>query len=341
VSNQTLAVLVNQNDPESIEIAKYYQKARLVPDSNIIYLNFKPGLNVLTELEFKRINAQLKKQVKKDIQAYVLAWRKPMRVECMSITSAVSLGFSREYCAKLCGITKPVKYFNSNTRQPYTDYKIRPSMMLSALTLDGVKKLIDRGVEADYLRPNGTAYLLSTSDINRNVRASAYPGIEKKLKNLINIESTKSDAIKQADDVMFYFTGLERVRWVNDNNYLPGAIADHLTSNGGNLFNSNQMSVLEWIDAGVTGTYGTVVEPCNFVEKFPHPGIVMEKYLSGNSLIEAYWKSVKMPGQGVFVGEPLASPFRGCNVYKTRRGILQYISSAVDNLVEKKFRNCN
>ena len=33
-------------------------------------------------------------------------------------------------------------------------------------------------------------------------------------------------------------------------------------------------------------------------------------YLSGETLIEAYWKSVAMPGQGIFVGEPLAAPFR-------------------------------
>ena len=26
--------------------------------------------------------------------------------------------------------------------------------------------------------------------------------------------------------------------------------------------------------------------------------------------IEAYWKSVAWPGQGVFIGEPLATPFR-------------------------------
>jgi hypothetical protein len=35
----------------------------------------------------------------------------------------------------------------------------------------------------------------------------------------------------------------------------------------------------------------------------------MDYYLRGNSLIEAYWKSVAEPGQGIFVGEPLAKPF--------------------------------
>lgn len=32
-------------------------------------------------------------------------------------------------------------------------------------------------------------------------------------------------------------------------------------------------------------------------------------YAQGASVIEAYWKSVWWPQQGLFVGEPLAAPF--------------------------------
>jgi uncharacterized protein (TIGR03790 family) len=109
--------------------------------------------------------------------------------------------------------------------------------------------------------------------------------------------------------VMFYFTGLTHVKAIGSNRYLPGAIADHLTSSGGKLFGSRQMSILRWLDAGATASYGTVVEPCAFTQKFPNPGIVIERYLNGESLIEAYWKSVAWPGQGVFVGEPMAAPY--------------------------------
>ena len=69
------------------------------------------------------------------------------------------------------------------------------------------------------------------------------------------------------------------------------------------------MSILRWLDAGATASYGTVVEPCAFTQKFPNPGIVIERYTNGESLIEAYWKSVAWPGQGVFVGELMASPY--------------------------------
>lgn len=37
--------------------------------------------------------------------------------------------------------------------------------------------------------------------------------------------------------------------------------------------------------------------------------MLIEHYLRGATLIEAYWKSVAWPGQSLFVGEPLARPW--------------------------------
>ena len=91
--------------------------------------------------------------------------------------------------------------------------------------------------------------------------------------------------------------------------FRPGAIADHLTSFGGDLTWSGQMSSLRWLEAGATGSYGTVEEPCNFPQKFPHVPALMKAYLSGATLLESYWQSVFWPGQGIFIGEPLARPF--------------------------------
>jgi hypothetical protein len=37
--------------------------------------------------------------------------------------------------------------------------------------------------------------------------------------------------------------------------------------------------------------------------------VLLKHYLRGDTLLEAYWKSVEMPGQGLFIGEPLARPY--------------------------------
>ena len=71
------------------------------------------------------------------------------------------------------------------------------------------------------------------------------------------------------------------------------------------------MSILAWLEAGLTGSFGTAHEPCAFPAKFPDTLELIRHYLSGNTLVEAYWKSVRSPGEGNFVGEPLARPFGG------------------------------
>ena len=91
--------------------------------------------------------------------------------------------------------------------------------------------------------------------------------------------------------------------------FRPGAVADHLTSAGGILEGATQMPITEWLGQGATASYGTVSEPCNHRGKFPSPGIFLDHYLRGDTLLEAYWKSVAMPGQGLFIGEPLARPY--------------------------------
>jgi len=121
--------------------------------------------------------------------------------------------------------------------------------------------------------------------------------------------------------VMFEFTGAAKVASIADNRFLDGAIADHLTSFGGILgAGVGQTSALDWLAAGATGSYGTSSEPCNYRAKFPEIGIVMARYLGGETLVEAYWKSVLMPGQGVFVGDPLARPFGGVRVARSAAG---------------------
>ena len=184
-------------------------------------------------------------------------------------------------------------------------------MAIAATSFEQAKALIDRGVQSDGSFPAATTYLLSTSDKARNVRNPAYPQVEAMLKKArMPVRRLERDAITDESDVLFYFTGIVNVEGLDTLTFVPGAIADHLTSAGGMLTDSHQMSALRWLEAGATGSYGAVIEPCNMPQKFPHPALVIGRYLQGETLIEAYWKSVLMPGQGIFVGEPLAAPFR-------------------------------
>lgn len=304
-----LAVVVNASDPQSVLIAEYYKAKRNIPDENIIAVNFSADDNVLAEDIFESVYKEIKSKTPEKVQFYALAWSKPFRVGCMSVTSAMTFGYDEKYCAEGCKPTEASAYFNIDSRFPYDDLGIRPSMMLAGSDNDQVYAMIDRGVRSDGSHPSGTAYLVSTTNKARNVRAATYPAAVISLGERIRIQIINADTLEDRADVMFYFTGLPEVDAIDSNKYMDGAIADHLTSAGGRLFGSRQMSILRWIDAGVTASYGTVVEPCAFPQKFPYPGIVIDRYTAGETLIEAYWKSVAWPGQGVFIGEPLATPY--------------------------------
>ena len=304
-----VAIVINTEDEDSRLIADYYRNRRNIPKANLIEISLPENKSGISEKEFNGIFQQVKQQTPESVQYYALAWSRPFKVDCMSITSAFTFGFDRAYCAKGCKPTHMSSYYNSNTELPYDELKIRPTMMLAGSSLKQVYAMIDRGVASDYTTPEATAYLMRTTDKNRNSRSWRYDVIEELLAENINIEQINGDVLENKNDVMFYFTGLKRVIAINSNQYLPGAIADHLTSSGGNLFGWRQMSILRWLDAGATASYGAVVEPCSFTQKFPNPGIVIERYTNGESLIEAYWKSVAWPGQGVFVGELMASPY--------------------------------
>lgn len=309
-----IGVVANTSDPDSLAVAEYYLKARRIPGENLVRVAFDPEGDVMAPPEFQKIKSLVDAGLPGEVQALALAWSRPFRVGCMSVTSAFAFGFDRAYCAKGPELTRRNDYFASESRAPYSDFGIRPSMLLAGESVEQVKAMIDRGEASDGTRPQGTAYLVKTGDKNRDVRAKFFDSVVEAFGGFFNVIRVDSPGVRDMRDVMFYFTGTKQVPYLETLTFLPGAAADHLTSGGGKLFGGRQMSVLEWLKAGATGSYGTVVEPYNIPGKFPHPGVLMDHYMRGETLIEAYWKSVAMPGQGVFVGEPLARPFGGAEV---------------------------
>jgi len=77
--------------------------------------------------------------------------------------------------------------------------------------------------------------------------------------------------------------------------FVPGAMADNLTSFGGYIFeNAGQTSSLDYLKRRATASYGTVVEPCNYLEKFPSPRTYFYQ-ARGFTVAESYYMSVTIP----------------------------------------------
>jgi uncharacterized protein (TIGR03790 family) len=307
LSADRLGVIYSTTDASSGRIAKYYATRRGVPAANVVGLPV-PDRGVIGRDELKQLRAAVLDKLPSTVQSLLLIWSRPYAVECMSITTAFAAGYQTGFCEPGCELTAKNPLFDTPGWLPADTVGWLPAMLLPSKDEALARSVIDRGIEADGRQPPGTAYLVRTQDRARNVRAEEYAEARLRVGNRLKvIESTPVSL--PSIDVVAYFTGASQVDELHQIGFRPGAAADHLTSTAGALESTHQMSALEWLRQGATASYGSVSEPCNHREKFPSPGVFLDHYTRGDTLLEAYWKSVAMPGQGLFIGEPLARPF--------------------------------
>lgn len=308
LGSDTLGVIYNRNDDSSKRIAAYYAAQRHVPGANVLGLAV-PDRAIINRAELTVLRAEVLRELPSTVQSVLLVWSRPYAVECMSITTAVATGYQSGFCEPGCARTVSSPLYDSQGWLPADTVGWLPAMLLPSADEALARAVIDRGVAADGTRPPGTAYLVRTQDASRNVRAAGYADIEELLGSRLSVRELTTPVRRPITDVIAYFTGAAQVEELPLLEFLPGAAADHLTSSGGVLEGSSQMPALRWLKQGATGSYGTVSEPCNLAGKFPNPAVFLNHYTHGDALLVAYWKSVAMPGQGLFIGDPLAKPY--------------------------------
>jgi uncharacterized protein (TIGR03790 family) len=297
-----------------VAVGEYYATARGLKPEQVLRLSV-PLKPTLDQVEFDHLRRAIDAGFGGRIQALALAWTMPFAVDCNSITGALALGVDAELCKQSCNPSRPSSYFNSASIRPLTDHGFRPAMLLAARTVEQAKALIDRGVAADGSlllrgRPPVNAMFLSTDDVPRRVRMPLYPppGLIRPVG--VEVKFAPAAELNRTPRVLMAITGSARVDLEPAPDWVPGALADHLTSTGGELLTGGgQSTVLDWIASGVTASHGAVTEPCNHLQKFPHPQVLLGHYIQGSTALEAYWKSVRWPQQSLFVGEPLSAPF--------------------------------
>jgi uncharacterized protein (TIGR03790 family) len=304
-----LGVVYRRGDPASEQVARLYVRERRVPAENLVAANV-PRDAVLSPAALGRLRDEVLARLPARVAALLLVWNAPYAAGCMSITTAFAIGYRDEFCAPGCGRTASSPVFDADSLERVRGLGWRIAMLLPADDAALAAQLVSRGRAADGSAPAGTIYLVETMDRARNVRAESFAATLVAYRDRIGIQRIGVPEATAPNDVLGYFTGTARVTELGRLRFRPGAAADHLTSIGGVLDQALQTTALDWLRAGATGSYGTVTEPCNHTGKFPSPMIFLGHYLRGETLIEAYWKSVAMPGQGLFIGEPLAAPFR-------------------------------
>ena len=170
---------------------------------------------------------------------------------------------------------------------------------------------------SDATRPDGTVYLLENSNIRSETRQPLFPVTLAELARrgrkgevLYKGKDGQNGILPVArDDMIGVVAGFNIYEWKETNKQLlPGAIAESLTSYGGDFNRGAQTKLTEFLRHGAAGSSGAVAEPFSFQEKFPVP-LIHAWYADGCSLAESFYQSVKVPYQLIIVGDPLTRPF--------------------------------
>ncbi len=335
---QNVLVVVNQASENSMALGNYYRETRGIPPFNVFAVNVDVTNNMDTVTFSNQVrnpivayiaDAGLSNQID-----YIVFMRDiPYRVyhgiytnmRFSSITSAMFYDFKSspdafvEGCDLASGSAH--SYFAAERafrRAVEGDHFYYPSTYMTSWTPDQTRDMIDRAGGVDFSQPTGHVYLVHSIDILRNIRWTQYEEAQFIMRfidtplDTFFAESPPSSAVT---NTMGYATGARTVSGISAFDLQPGSLAEHLTSYGGNLFDSNQgkgdpnqMSILHWIGNGAAGSYGTLVEPCANTNKFPQARL-HAWYARGFNLAEAFYMSVRNPYQGIVVGDPLTQPY--------------------------------
>ncbi len=325
-SGLNTVVVINQNSTNSVELGNYFCERRQVPPENVLRVNWAGGNISWTSTEFQSVllnplMAMLAaRQLTNQIDYVVLSMDLPFQTLNGSVinstTAALFYGLKTDSGPEWAGITNSYAASEQIFRQAKPASAPGPSFlatMLTAGSLAQAKALVDSGVNGDSTFPNRPVLLAKSSDPLRNLRYRLFDHaiFNVRLSSSANysIARVNADIPSTSPALLGLQTGLPYFS-VPANSFVPGAMADSMTSFGGIIFGPNdQNTALTFIHAGASGSFGTVTEPQPVVDKFPNP----QNYFyqsRGFSLAECYYQSLRIPYQGLIVGEPLAAPFQ-------------------------------
>ena len=328
-SGLNVAVVVNQNSTNSIQLGNYYCEQRGVPPQNVLRINWTGGSIEWTTTDYATslLNPLLAmlsaRQLTNQIEYVVLSMDIPYRVDAgtngaNSTTSSLFYGFkpdtnSLDDCPIALGSTNfyagSEGIFRSTPPISATSNSFLVTMITSS-NLALAKQVVNSGVLGDSTFPTQTVFLAKSTDTARNVRYISADNavINASLRGNYSIQRTNASVNWIFGSALGLQNGVN-FSTPDGTAFLPGSMADNLTSFGGQIFQDpGQLKLLEFLTAGASGSFGTVVEPCSYLEKFPSP----QNYFyqaRGFSLAECYYQSLTNPYQGLLVGEPLTAPF--------------------------------
>lgn len=333
-SGLNVVVVVNQHSTNSVQLGNEYCEKRGVPPQNFFRMtNWTGGRVSWSRSQFESCLKQplmellsargLTNQARVVVLSMDIPYRITEGASQNSTTAALFYGFKTNTAPPpglehipTCSLPDNSSNSYALSEEPFPEAAPNTgetnsllAFMLTDTSLNGALRILSNGIASDGRFPTNSVYLAQTTDAARTVREVLFDNavfeaavVGGRQLQVTNTNSTAFSQLAGLETGLYSFT-------IPSNAFIPGSLADTLTSFAGGIFENNGQTVLlEFLHGGAVASYGTVVEPCNYTEKFPDP---MAYFYQGRgfNVAEAYYQSVRNPYQGLFVGEPLSAPF--------------------------------
>lgn len=190
---------------------------------------------------------------------------------------------------------------------------VDPRGMTADEVIDGLKRSLSTRPTIDSEPRDESAagqfWFSRTADVRTKTRQHQFPAaIAMIVERGFRTEIFKTAMPTLQGDVMGLMLGtptmtLENRSW----RFLPGAMAENLTSHSANFTTPSQTKITELLRAGAAVSCGPVWEPFTIEAKFPQ-AFTYGIYAQGATSIESMYCGIQNPFQTLVVGDPFAAP---------------------------------
>jgi uncharacterized protein (TIGR03790 family) len=329
-------LVVNRNDPASVEVAEYYRPRRSIPERNVCFLETTSQEEISWEVyqnEIEKPIAQCldKTGLREKILYIALTMGVPLKIdgagsafatERSSVDSELALLYG-----KLHGMffqragSVPNPFFGKRS-EPFRHprFPIYLVARLAAFDVAETKAMIDRSLAAH----NRGKFVLDLSMGDKNGDGWLRTAAILLPPSRVVLDDTKRVLYDQQDVIGYAGWGSNNPNRQRRNlgfQWLPGAVAtEYVSTNArtlrkppedwsfrlGMFGGSSQSLAADYIHQGATATTGNTYEP--YLVACARPDYMLPAYFDGRTLAESYYMSIAMLSwQGVLLGDPLCS----------------------------------
>lgn len=328
---ERVAVVVNEDAPDSIVITRHYVKKRGIPGRNVIRIRCAADERIADD--------ECEEKILKRVRAYLAHTRLDRTVDFLVTTRGVPLvtasGLSVDGLLAVMGTHAPTPsrnpYYAQDRAFTHAAFGFYLCTRLDGYTVPDAKALVDRSLAA---RPVKGLFLLDLDPrrerpgyqvMNDGMRRAAAWLNKRDFR--VRLDRSRTFVPESRPLIGYFSWGSNDARYdsaaYRGLRFHPGAIAETVVSTSGRTFRATtkrgQSLIADLISgssdgvstgSGVTGVKGYVTEP--YVTAMARPDILFPRYVSGRNLGESFYAASPMlHWKDVVIGDPLCAPFAG------------------------------